>query len=88
MARYSRSPGLFGALFGITWILICLTLMGSMFHGYSRIFGTPGILFGVFLPISVPVFPLLAWKYTGAFPWLWALGLLLAVVMGKMALTD
>lgn len=88
MARYSRSPGLFGALFGISWILICLILVGAMLQGYSHMLGTPGILFGIFLPLSVPAFPFLAWYFTGAFPWLWTIGLVAAVVMGKVTLTE
>lgn len=88
MARYSRGPGLFGGLFGITWIVISIALFGSMLYGYSRILGMPGTLFGIFLPLSAPLFPFLHWYFTGAFPWLWAVGFLVAIVMGKMALTD
>lgn len=88
MARYSRSPGLFGALFGITWTLICLVLIGAMMKAYGEMWGMPGILFGIFLPLSMPTFPFLAWYMTGGFPWLWTLGFLAAVVMGKMILTE
>lgn len=88
MARYSRSPGLFGALFGITWTLICLILIGAMMKTYSQMWGMPGLLFGIFLPLSVPTFPFLTWYMTGGFPWLWSLGLLAAVIMGKMILTE
>jgi hypothetical protein len=40
------------------------------------------------LPISAPVYPVIIWYYTGAFPWLWTLGLFAAVGMGKVILSD
>lgn len=40
------------------------------------------------LPISPLAYPVVAWYYTGAFPWLWALGLLAAIGMGKMIMSE
>jgi len=88
MARSSRSPGPLGALFGITWVLLCLILIGAMMKAYGEMWGMPGILFGVFLPLSAPTFPFLFWYMTGGFPWWWTLGFLAAVVMGKMILSE
>ena len=40
------------------------------------------------LPISPLAYPIVAWYYTGAFPWVWTLGLPAAIGIGKTIMTD
>ena len=89
MERASRGPSIWGVCFGSSWIALSLILMGMMVSGYSQLWGVKGIAFAIaLLPLSAPAFPLLTWYHTGDFPWLWATGLILAIVMGNIALTD
>ena len=89
MERASRGPTIWGVCFGFSWIALSLILMGMMVSGYSQIWGMKGIAFALMvLPLSAPAFPFLNWYLAGDFPWLWVGGLILAVLMGSIALTD
>jgi len=60
-----------------------------MLAGYSSAWGIRGIFVAAaLLPISTLAYPVVAWYYTGAFPWLWTLGLVAAVAMGKVIMSD
>jgi hypothetical protein len=75
--------------FGTIWIAILLGLFGTMLAAYASLWGVAGLAFGMaLLPISAPAYPIIAW-YTGSgFPWVWSVGLVLAVVMGNILLRD
>jgi hypothetical protein len=75
--------------FGALWIAILLGLFGSMLAAYARLWGIAGLAFGMaLLPLSAPAYPLVAW-YTGqGFPWVWTVGLVLAIVIGNILLRD
>jgi hypothetical protein len=60
-----------------------------MLSAYGKLWGMAGLAFGmVLLPISAPAYPVIAWFMGAGFPWLWTLGLVLAVAMGNIALRD
>ncbi len=84
-----RGPSLPGLLFGVSWIVIALVLFATMVAGYARLFGVTGTLFAIsVLPLSAPAYPFVVWYLGGSFPWLWALGLLVAIGMGRILLAD
>ncbi len=84
-----RGPSLPGLLFGASWIVIALVLFATMVAGYARLFGVTGILFAIsVLPLSAPAYPVVVWYLGGSFPWLWALGLLVAIGMWRILLAD
>jgi hypothetical protein len=84
-----RGPSLPGLLFGASWILIALVLFATMVAGYARLFGVTGTLFAIsVLPLSAPAYPFIVWYHGGGFPWLWAVGLLTAVGMGRILLAE
>lgn len=84
-----RGPSLPGLLFGVSWIVIALVLFATMVAGYARLFGVTGTLFAIsVLPLSAPAYPFVVWYLGGSFPWLWAIGLLVAVGMGRILLQD
>jgi len=82
-----RGPSLPGLLFGASWIVISLVLFARMVAGYAHLFGVTGTLFAIsVLPLSAPAYPFVVWYLGGGFPWLWAIGLLVAVGMGSILL--
>ncbi len=90
MAREApRGPALWGVCYGFSWMVLMLVLFAFMLAGYSGVWGIRGMLVATaLLPISTLAYPVVAWYYTGAFPWLWTLGLLAAVGMGKVIMSD
>ena len=90
MARAApRGPAIWGICYGFSWVALMLVLFGVMLAGYSAVWGMRGMFVATaLLPISAPVYPVIIWYYTGAFPWLWTLGLCAAVGMGKVILSD
>jgi len=84
-----RGPAIWGVCYGSAWVVLMLALFGFMLAGYGAVWGVRGILVATaLLPISTIIYPAVAWYYTGAFPWLWALGLLAAVGMGRVIMSD
>lgn len=84
-----RGPAIWGICYGFSWVALMLVLFGVMLAGYSAAWGMRGMFVATaLLPISAPVYPVIIWYYTGAFPWLWTLGLFAAVGMGKVILSD
>lgn len=84
-----RGPSLPGFLFGAAWILIALVLFATMVSGYAHLFGVTGTLFAIsVLPLSAPAYPFIVWYHGGAFPWVWAVGLVTAVGMGRILLAE
>lgn len=84
-----RGPSAFGIAFGALFITLSLWLFGIMVAAYLNLWGLPGVAFALaLLPISAPVYPFVAWYHTGAFPWLWAAGLVTALVMGAIVLNE
>ena len=84
-----RGPSLPGLLFGASWIAIALVLISTMVAGYARLFGVTGTLLAIsVLPLSAPAYPLVVWYLGGGFPWIWAAGLLVAIGMGRIPMTD
>ncbi|MBI2080561.1 MAG: hypothetical protein HYT86_02370 [candidate division NC10 bacterium] len=84
-----RGPSLPGFLFGAAWIVVALVLFATMVSGYARFFGVTGTLFAIsVLPLSAPAYPFIVWYHVGGFPWLWAVGLLLAIGMGRVLLGE
>jgi hypothetical protein len=66
-----------------------LVLFAFMLTGYSAAWGMRGMFVATaLLPISAVAYPAISWYYTGAFPWLWTLGFLAAIGMGKVILSD
>ena len=89
MARIYRGPSLFGVCFGVAWVGILLGLFGTMMAAYGRLWGVAGLAFGMaLLPISAPAYPVISWYAGIGFPWLWTLGLVVAIAMGNIALRD
>jgi hypothetical protein len=84
-----RGPRFWGFCLGTSWIIILTLLFGFMVSGYLEIFGTVGVLLAVALaPLSAPAYPFVSWYFIGSFPWLWTLGLLVALLLGRLILAD
>ncbi len=84
-----RGPAIWGVCYGFAWVVLMLVLFAFMLAGYSSAWGIRGIFVAAaLLPISTLAYPVVAWYYTGAFPWLWTLGLVAAVAMGKVIMSD
>jgi hypothetical protein len=89
MAKAYQGPSVSAICLGTVWIAILLGLFGTMLAGYSRLWGVAGLAFGmVLLPVSAPAFPLITWCAGNGFPWLWTVGLVVAVAMGNRLLRD
>lgn len=89
MAKAYQGPSVYAVCLGAVWIAILLGLFGTMMAGYGRLWGIPGLAFGMaLLPVSAPAYPIIAW-YTGSgFPWLWTVGLVVVVALGSVLLRD
>jgi hypothetical protein len=84
-----RGPAVWGVCYGFAWVVLMLALFAFMLAGYRSAWGVRGIFVAAaLLPISTLAYPVVAWYYTGAFPWLWTLGLVAAVAMGKVIMSD
>ena len=84
-----RGPAVWGVFYGFAWVVLMLVLFAFMLAGYSSAWGIRGIFVAAaLLPISTLAYPVVAWYYTGAFPWLWTLGLVAAVAMGRVIMSD
>lgn len=82
-------PAVWGICYGLAWVVLMLVLFAFMLGGYSSVWGVRGMLVATaLLPISTLAYPAVAWYYTGAFPWFWTLGLLAALGMGKVIMSD
>ena len=82
-------PAVWGICYGFAWVVLMLVLFAFMMGGYSSVWGVRGMLVATaLLPISTLAYPAVAWYYTGAFPWFWTLGLLAALGMGKVIMSD
>jgi len=82
-------PAIWGVCYGFAWVVLMLVLFAFMLAGYSAAWGIRGMFVATaLLPISSLLYPAVAWYYTGAFPWFWTLGLLAAVGMGKVIMSD
>ena len=82
-------PAIWGVCYGFAWVALMLALFAFMLAGYSAVWGIRGMLAATaLLPISTLAYPAVTWYYTGAFPWFWTLGLLAAVGMGKVIMSD
>jgi hypothetical protein len=89
MAKPYRGPSLSAVCLGTVWISILLGLFGTMMAGYAQLWGVPGLAFGMaLLPVSAPAYPIIAWYTGNGFPWLWTVGLAVAVVLGNVLLRD
>lgn len=85
----SRGPTFWGGCYGFAWVALLLILFAAMLAGYGDIWGVRGMIGATaLLPLSTLVYPVVAWYYTGVFPWVWTLGLLAAIGMGKVILAD
>ena len=85
----SRGPTFWGGCYGFAWVALMLILFDFMLVGYSDVWGIRGMLVATaLLPISTLAYPVVTWYYTGAFPWLWTLMLLAAMIMGKVIMSD
>ena len=85
----SRGPTFWGGCYGFAWVALLLILFAAMLAGYGDIWGVRGMIGATaLLPISTLAYPVVAWYYTGVFPWVWTLGLLAAIGMGKVILAD
>jgi len=84
-----RGPAIWGVCYGFSWVVLMLALFGFMLAGYNAVWGMRGMFVATaLLPISAPAYPIVSWYYTGAFPWLWTLGLVAAVGMGRVIMSD
>ena len=84
-----RGPAIWGICYGFSWVVLMVVLFGLMLVGYGAAWGIRGMLVATaLLPISAPAYPVVAWYYSGVFPWLWTLGLLAAISMGKVIMSD
>ncbi len=89
MARAYQGPSVYVVCLGAVWIAILLVLFGTMMAGYSRLWGVAGLAFGMaLLPVSAPAYPVVAWYAGNGFPWLWTVGLVVAVALGNVLLRD
>lgn len=89
MGSRSKGPTFLGGCYGFAWVALLLVLFAFMLAGYGDVWGVRGMLGAMaLLPISTLAYPVVAWYHTGAFPWLWTLGLLTAVGMGKVILSE
>jgi len=89
MARAYQGPSVYVVCLGAVWIAILLVLFGTMMAGYSRLWGVAGLAFGMaLLPVSAPAYPVVAWFAGNGFPWLWTVGLVVAVALGNVLLRD
>ncbi len=89
MARAYQGPNVYVVCLGAVWIAILLVLFGTMMAGYSRLWGVAGLAFGMaLLPVSAPAYPVVAWFAGNGFPWLWTVGLVVAVALGNVLLRD
>ncbi len=85
----SKGPTFWGGFYGFAWVALLLALFAFMLAGYADVWGVRGILGATaLLPLSTVAYPVVAWYYTGAFPWLWTLGLVAAIGMGKVIMSD
>lgn len=85
----SRGPTFWGGCYGFAWVGLLVVLFAFMLAGYSNVWGVRGMLGAIaVLPLSLVAYPVVAWYYTGAFPWVWTVGLLAAIGMGKVILAD
>jgi hypothetical protein len=85
----SRGPTFWGGCYGFAWVGLLLVLFAFMLAGYNNVWGVRGMLGAMaVLPLSLVVYPVVAWYYTGVFPWVWTVGLLAAIGMGKVILAD
>jgi len=88
-AHRKRGPQFWGFCLGTGWVTLAVIVFGVMVSGYLEIFGIVGALFAVSLvPLSAPAYPFVAWYYVGSFPWLWVLGLFLAIFAGRIILAE
>lgn len=89
MARAYQGPSVYVVCLGAVWIAILLALFGTMMAGYSQLWGVAGLAFGMaLLPVSAPAYPVVAWYAGNGFPWLWTVGLVVAVALGNVLLRD
>ncbi len=85
----TRGPQFWGFCLGTGWVVLLIVVFGFMVSGYLEIFGIMGALFAVALvPLSAPVYPFVSWHYVGTFPWLWVLGLVIALVLSRIILAE
>ena len=82
-------PAIWGVCYGFAWVVLMLVLFAFMLAGYSALWGIRGMFVATaLLPISTLAYPAVAWYCTGAFPWLWTLGLVAAFGMGTVIMSD
>lgn len=85
----SKGPTFWGGCYGFAWAALLLILFAAMLSGYSDVWGIRGMLAAMaLLPISTVAYPVISWYYTGMFPWLWTVGLLAAIVMGRTIMSE
>jgi hypothetical protein len=89
MSPPERGPGPFGVVLGSSWIVLCVTLTGFMVSAYVNWLGAKGLFLAVgLLPFAALAYPFISLYYAGFFPWLWTLGLVLAVCLGVLILGE
>ena len=89
MARAYQGPSVYAVCLGAVWIALLLGLFGTMMAGYGRLWGVPGLAFGMaLLPVSAPAYPIIVWYAGSGFPWLWTVGFFAAVTLGNVLLRD
>ena len=85
----AKGPAIWGVCYGFAWVVLMLVLFAFMLAGYSAVWGISGMFVATaLLPISTLAYPVVTWYYSGAFPWFWTLGLLAAVGMGRVIMSD
>ena len=89
MSTAERGPGPFAILLGSSWILLCVALTGLMVSAYASWLGAKGLFIAVgLLPFAALAYPFVSLYQSGAFPWLWTIGLILAVYLGILILGE